>query len=229
MTRTIAIGDIHGASVALRTLINAIEPQPEDTIVVLGDVIDYGPDSKGVLEQLICLARQCNFVLIQGNHEEMLFGALGGRDDRRYWLSCGGETTVRCYPGRDEKELIEPEHLRFLRTHCRDYFETDRHIFLHASYHPDKPMRGQPGYTLRWEAVVPEKTVPHYSGKVVVAGHTCQTTGEVLDLGFLKVIDTDVVRGGWLTALDVTRGNVWQANQDGLVRTNWPSPNPVTR
>jgi hypothetical protein len=45
-SRVIAIGDIHGASVALKTLIEAIQPQPEDTIVVLGNAIDRGPDSR---------------------------------------------------------------------------------------------------------------------------------------------------------------------------------------
>ena len=45
--RLFAIGDIHGCSIALRTLIDAIAPNPDDTIVVLGDVIDYGPDTKG--------------------------------------------------------------------------------------------------------------------------------------------------------------------------------------
>lgn len=58
----------------------------------------------------------------------------------------------------------------------------------------------------------------HYSGKTVVAGHTCQSTGEILDLGFMKIIDTDASRGGWLTALEVRSGEVIQANQQGALR-----------
>ena len=60
--------------------------------------------------------------------------------------------------------------------------------------------------------------LPHLSGKIVIAGHTPQTGGEPLDLGFLKVIDTDVCRGGWLTALEPKTGKVLQANDRGDVR-----------
>jgi serine/threonine protein phosphatase 1 len=216
--RIFAIADIHGCSVALKTLLDAINPRPNDTIVVLGDVIDYGPDIKGVIEQLIGLSGRCRLILLTGNHEEMLFQALGGRDDRRNWENCGGMTTRRCYPGRDDHELIDPDHLRFLRTNCRDYYETEEAIFVHASYYPNQSMPDQRGYTLRWEAVEPARMAPHYSGKTVVAGHTCQTTGEVLNPGFMKVIDTDPSRAGWLTGLDVRSGEVIQANQKGELR-----------
>jgi serine/threonine protein phosphatase 1 len=79
-------------------------------------------------------------------------------------------------------------------------------------------MSQQSGQTLRWEFVQPKRMAPHYSGKTIIAGHTPQTSGEVLDLGFLKVIDTDVSRGGWLTALEVHTGEVIQTNQVRAVR-----------
>jgi serine/threonine protein phosphatase 1 len=216
--RTIAIGDVHGCSTALKTLLEAIDPQPEDTIVVLGDVIDYGPDTKGCIEQLIDLSRRCQFILIEGNHEAMLFGALGGRDDLRFWLKCGGESTLASYPDREEHELIDQGHLRFLRDHCRSYHETECTFFVHAGYHPNLPMPHQPDSVLRWDFVVPSRMVPHFSGKTVVAGHTPQTNGEILDLGFLKLIDTDASRGAWLTAYEPATGLVLQANQVRSIR-----------
>ena len=54
--RTIAIGDIHGCLAALETLLAAIRPQPDDTIVLLGDYVDRGPNSRGVIERLLRLA-----------------------------------------------------------------------------------------------------------------------------------------------------------------------------
>jgi predicted phosphodiesterase len=57
--RTIAIGDIHGCSQALKDLIEAIKPRPEDLLVTLGDYINRGPDSRGVLDQLIALEQNC--------------------------------------------------------------------------------------------------------------------------------------------------------------------------
>jgi len=56
---------------------------------------------------------------------------------------------------------------------------------------------------------------PHRTGKVAVVGHTPQTSSEVLDAGFLICLDAFCCGGGWLTALDVTSGQVWQTNRDG--------------
>src|SRR5918993_1198515 len=70
----------------------------------------------------------------------------------------------------------------------------------------------------------PASAVPHCSGKVTVVGHTPQFGGHVLDLGFLLGIDTNCVRGGWLTAVCIETGEVWQADRDGRLR---PDPRPV--
>jgi serine/threonine protein phosphatase 1 len=81
MPREIAVGDSHGCSKALHALIEAIQPSPEDTIITLGDYIDWGPDSRGVLDQLIALGQRCTLVPLRGNHEEMLLAAREGRSD----------------------------------------------------------------------------------------------------------------------------------------------------
>jgi serine/threonine protein phosphatase 1 len=65
---------------------------------------------------------------------------------------------------------------------------------------------------------LPPVPARHCSGKVAVVGHTPQKSGEVLDLGYLKCIDTFCHGGGWLTALEVGTGKVWQANRAGEVR-----------
>ncbi len=216
--RLFALGDIHGCSTALGTLIAAIDPQPEDTLVVLGDVIDYGPDTKGVIQQLIELSRRCRLILLTGNHEEMMFRAFESPSELNSWIYSGGEDTLKCYPGRDQNELIDPDHFDFLKRECREYHETEDFIFVHANYFPNLRMEQQSTRTRRWEFMEPERMAPHYSGKTVIAGHTPQTSGEVLDLVFLKVIDTDCSRGGWLTALEVRTGKVIQADQRGEVR-----------
>lgn len=216
--RLFAIGDIHGCSTALSTLIEAIDPRPDDTIVVLGDIIDWGPDSRDCVQQLIDLSGRCKFILIRGNHEEMLLAALESQSELRYWLNFGGEETLKSYPYRGGDEFIDREHVRFLKAQARDFYETGEFIFVHASYDPNKPMDQQSNTSLQWEPVQPEHMRPHFSGKPVVAGHTPQTSGEMLDLGFLKVIDTDASRGGWLTALEVHSGEIIQSNQTGEVR-----------
>ena len=115
---------------------------------------------------------------------------------------------------RPGPEVIPAEHVRFIRA-CRSYFETDEFIFVHAGYDPNLPMARQSDRSLRWESVQPDRMVPHCSGKVVIAGHTVQQNGEVLDLGFFKILDTNAFNGGWLTALEIHGGDIIQTNQQG--------------
>jgi serine/threonine protein phosphatase 1 len=76
----------------------------------------------------------------------------------------------------------------------------------------------QPEYTLRWELFDAAKQQPHISGKTVVVGHTEQRNAEVLDLGFAICIDTVCCKYGWLTALDVSTQELWQASRWGVLR-----------
>jgi serine/threonine protein phosphatase 1 len=215
--RLFAVGDIHGCSTALRTLIDAIAPRPEDTIIVLGDFIDYGPDARGVVERLMELRGQCELITIMGNHEEMLIAALDYPSELGYWLDCGGKPTLESYGYRPGGELIPADHARFIRG-CRDYYETETHIFVHANYDHSLPMNRIGSTKLRWEFIEPNRLCAPFSGKRVIVGHTLQVNGEVLDLGFLVCLDTDCSRGGWLSALEVGTGRVIQTNQIGEVR-----------
>jgi hypothetical protein len=119
-------------------------------------------------------------------------------------------------PGRD-LDLIPDEHYKFLGA-CLDFQETDSHIFIHANYFPDIPMTEQPVFMLRWESLRDLTPGPHDSGKMVIVGNTSQKGSEILDLGHLKCIDTYCYGGGWLAALDVRTGEVWQADHDGRMR-----------
>ena len=96
--RLFANGDIHGCNVALRALIEAIDWKAEDTVVVLGDVIDWGPDSRDCVRQLIDLSGRCQFVMVRGDHEEMLFAALESQSELRDWLNFGGKEPLKSYP-----------------------------------------------------------------------------------------------------------------------------------
>jgi serine/threonine protein phosphatase 1 len=247
--RTIAIGDVHGCSAALAALLAAIDLKPIDTLVFLGDTIDRGPDSRGVLDQLLQLERRCTVVPLMGNHEQMLLEVLEGREFRgwfhrggrfepvtltgfvqlqqlRGWLQVGGRELIASYGYPDGveiepgplRDLVPAEHLAFIHK-CRDCFETAHHFFVHAYYDPDRSLFEQPWDRLRWTGL-PAAPAPHCSGKVAVVGHTEQASGELLDLGFLKCLDTHCYRdGGWLTALEVTSNQVWQVNLAGELRT----------
>lgn len=215
--RLIAIGDIHGCTLALRALLTAIKPRPDDTLVTLGDYVDRGPDSKGTLDELIALAGRCRLVPIFGNHDQMLLDAKDGNDPTLsfFWLECGGQETLDSYGQNATVDDVPPEHLAFLRS-CRRYFETDTHIFVHANYLPDVPLDQQTDDVLRWLSLREFVPGPHLSGKIGVVGHTSQET--LLDLGHLLAIDTGCCYGGWLTAIDLTNGQRWQARESGRIR-----------
>ena len=110
MPRTIAIGDIHGCSIAFVALLESIDPQRDDTIVTLGDYVDRGIDSKGVIDQLISLGDRCRLVPLLGNHEEMMLGAREGRSDFQFWMNCGGITCLDSYRPTGHIELVPPAH-----------------------------------------------------------------------------------------------------------------------
>lgn len=215
--RLIAIGDVHGCVHALDALIDAIAPAPSDRLIFLGDLIDQGRDTREALDRVIELKQRCAVVLIQGNHEEMLFAARENEKALRYWENCGGAATLNSYRfGGSLKDI--PDERWLLLNECRPCYETESHIFTHANYHPDVPMLLQPDYQLRWALFEPDKMQPHVSGKPVFVGHTEQVHGEVLDLGFATCIDTACWRNGWLTAIEASTKHIWQASRWGLLR-----------
>jgi serine/threonine protein phosphatase 1 len=215
--RLLAIGDIHGCLSALETLLAAIGPGPQDTLVLLGDYVDRGPQSRGVMERLLMLQQQCRLVPLLGNHDEMMLNVCTGQR-RLYvdWLLFGGNATLASY-GAAQPEDIPPAHLDFLRG-CRLYHESPGHFFVHGNYRAELPLSAQPIETLLWESLKRRLPGPHCSGKTAIVGHTSQKNGEILDLGYLKCIDTWCYGDGWLTALDIESGQVWQVNKSGACR-----------
>jgi serine/threonine protein phosphatase 1 len=208
MSRTIAIGDIHGCSDALSSVLRAIDPQPNDTIITLGDYVNRGIDSKGALDLLIELSGRFRLVPILGNHDEMMLKANGSRSSFRHWMEFGGIETLDSYGDTGHISLVPRQHFDFLES-CVAYFENETHFFTHGNYDPDLPLDQQDERTLRRLSLRDFVPGPHVSGKIAVVGHTPQT--EVLDLGHLICVDTGCAYGGKLTAMELESGEVWQA------------------
>ncbi|MBM4003072.1 MAG: serine/threonine protein phosphatase [Planctomycetes bacterium] len=213
--RTIAIGDVHGCSLALETLVEQIGPQPDDRLIFLGDYVDRGPDSRGVVEYLLALAFRCQVIPLLGNHESMLLSARELGIPNPFWLQCGGRETLTSYGG--SLADIPEEHWEFFRG-CRRHYETEHHLFFHANYDPALDPDQQPELLLLWQHITGQIPGPHQSGKTVVVGHTPQRSGQILDLGYLLCIDTACFAGGWLSAIDLGSKKVWQSNLMGEVR-----------
>jgi len=131
--RTLVIGDIHGCARTFNILLDVVGLERTDTLYLLGDYIDRGPDSRGVIETILQLQKD-GFVVrpIRGNHEDMMLLAIqsGVFEDLLDWLENGGDVTLRNYGVQHPQNLPE-EHLRFLESlplHC----VTDKFVFVHA-------------------------------------------------------------------------------------------------
>jgi serine/threonine protein phosphatase 1 len=220
--RTLAIGDIHGCRAALDHLLAFVDPKPGETIVALGDFVDRGPDSKGVIDKLIELHVAGQLVALRGNHEIMMLHALEGEMEHlSFWIACGGEAALESYAPEGQAPLIEhvpATHLHFIKHTCVDWYEMETHFFVHANVHPDLPLAEQKTAHLHWESFGVNWHRAHCSGKIMVCGHTQQRSGVPLNLGSAVCIDTAAYAGGWLTCLDVTTGDFWQANELGQTR-----------
>jgi serine/threonine protein phosphatase 1 len=126
----IAIGDIHGCARTLDTLLEAIDPGEDTHLVFIGDYLDRGPDSRGVIDRLIALEGRCECTFLRGNHEALCLDYLDhGADD--LWFMNGGLETLRSYQEGISPIVIPDDHREFLRK-TRMYLETDDFVFVHA-------------------------------------------------------------------------------------------------
>jgi serine/threonine protein phosphatase 1 len=219
--RLLAIGDIHGCLLQFNDLLNLVKPQSGDHVVLLGDYVDRGPDSRGVLDRILELKRSgMNLVCLRGNHEIMMLGARNGEVDLKTWLGTGGTQTLGSYgssPGRSGSLADVPdEHWQFLSDELHDYFEADERIFVHAGVLPALAMSAQVRDWLCWEKL--RDDMRHSSGKTIICGHTAQKSGEIKLVPGAACIDTYAYGGGWLTCLDALSGRFWQVNFMGKPR-----------
>jgi serine/threonine protein phosphatase 1 len=216
--RTLVIGDIHGCHIALDTLLQRVQPQPDDLLITLGDYVDRGPGSRQVIDRLIALQQSLSLIALRGNHDEVMRQVRQNRQEREFWLLIGGIQTLASYGHLPEDEVydrIPATHWAFLDA-TRRYYQTETHVFAHATLDPNQPLVVQTDSALFWEKLNDRQPIRHQSGKVFICGHTRQESGLPLELGTTICIDTAVYQPqGWLTCLDVQSGQYYQANQRG--------------
>lgn len=215
--RYYAIGDIHGRLDLFEGVIAAVEdeiaaaPATDHQIILLGDLVDRGPDSAGVIERARAWQETRNVRILAGNHEEMFLNAFQKPETLRHFLKHGGYETLLSY-GFSAKHLVTlPLEDIFAQLpdvvsqDTRDYiagFETmiraGDYVFVHAGIDPSRPLNDQKRSDLLW---IRERFLSHEGPleRVVVHGHTI--FNNVMDCGNRIGIDTGAFRSGVLTAL----------------------------
>ena len=138
-----AIGDLHGCAATLDRLLAHLALTPGDRVVFIGDYVDRGPDSPGVLERLLGMEAEAEAgrgprcVFLRGNHDQMLLDYVDGVPDAyELWRINGGMATLAGYMGNG-RLLIPEAHVEFLRRTALVH-EEEGFVFVHAGLDPRK-------------------------------------------------------------------------------------------
>jgi serine/threonine protein phosphatase 1 len=225
--RVYAIGDIHGRDDLFAQLLATIESDnaargpAKTTLIMLGDLVDRGPESAAVIERAMHIGAPFDDVrLLIGNHEECFLAALTGEIKRvRYFMRIGGDATVRSYWSNDVNlteasfdevaailpGLIPAEHVQFLGG-GEVVIEIGDYAFVHAGIRPGVPLEKQSSSDLRWiRGDFLDDKRDH--GAMIVHGHTIR---ETVDEWPNRIgIDTGAYSSGKLTAIGLEGAERW--------------------
>ncbi len=224
--RVYAIGDIHGRRDCLDELIglidvdNAARGRADTRLVFLGDLVDRGADSCGVVERAMHIAKSPKTILLMGNHEEILIRAWeGDRKAAGLFHRVGGRETLLSYGVTEAEydasdlgdlaeliaEHIPVEHIAFMKRFI-DQWRCGDYLFVHAGIRPGVPIDEQSGSDLRW---IRREFLddPRDHGLMIVHGHSI--TEEVDERNNRIGIDTGAFASGKLTALGIEGTDKW--------------------
>ena len=202
---------------ALSVLLNGLSLDAHDTVISLGDYVDRGPDTHGVLEQLLGLERRCHFLPLSA----IMNGCCSACSTAPWTRGCGGTTAVpKHWPATAVGWPRSPtDTWSSSASATASSKQTPTSSGAHQLYDANAALDEQPERFLLWTHIFDGSSRTARVGKDGVLGHTPQLDGRVLDVGHLVCIDTCCFANGWLTALDVVSGTFWQANEEGAMRT----------
>lgn len=225
--RTLVVGDIHGKLTLLTRLLEEMDYRPgDDRLILIGDLVDRGEDSRGVVSKAIELKREASarVVVIRGNHEAMMLAALAHPESEQaeLWYYNGGIETLQSYMDEDGNFDVPEEHWDFLAS-LPTWYEDEHAIYVHASLpegehgeflHPREAPESPELYWARNRHFFAE-----YKGKTVVFGHTI--TGMVFGQkekvwirDSLIGIDTGAYLTGVLSAIELPSRTVFSVTEE---------------
>jgi calcineurin-like phosphoesterase family protein len=178
MSITYAIADLHGRRDLLDSALDQIADHAAGaaaTIVLLGDYVDRGPESRQVIERLMGFrSEQFRLIPLMGNHEVMMWRACNKLAELDWWIGNGGDTTLACYrdfgDGSDISTVVVPRsHLQWVADLA--LMHVDRHrVYVHAAVDPGIPLKQQNERTLLWKRY-PKGYSKGHGRRHVVHGH----------------------------------------------------------
>ncbi len=239
MSRTLVIGDMHGALKALQQVLEKVKITTDDRLIFLGDYVDGWSQSAQLVSFLIELKEKQNCLFIRGNHDELCYHWLRKKTYNPEWIKHGGQTTMDSYSELSQEEVNA--HLQFYENLTNFHVDDRNRLFLHAGFTnlhgPDREYFSKLFYWDRtlWEMALSidtdlEKTDPRYPKRLLLfdeiyIGHTPVTRiGKTTPAQATCVwnIDTGAAFKGPLTAIDIDTKEFWQSDP---VHTLYPEEN----
>ena len=225
------ISDVHGVYEKYKSLLEAIDLKECDTLYVLGDVLDRGPQS---MEVILDMMRRPNITMLVGNHEyaamlvlpklareittdsiEGLLNNAAFLEDFLAWLGGGGQATLDSFSRLSKQERQDVLHyLREASLYEEVTVNGQAYLLVHAglsNFSPERPIEDYTLYELIFER--PDYSVPYYKDKIVVTGHTPTRiipahngTNTIFEGNQHIAIDCGAVFGGQLAAICLDTG-----------------------
>lgn len=190
MKRKFFIGDIHGCSKTFRKLITGkLDVRKTDEIICVGDYIDRGPDSKGVVDFILELRQQnFNICTLRGNHEQMLLDSSKDQASFNLWIVNGGNTTLSSFNISGTHEL-DPEYRDFFEQ-TKFYVQGEDFIAVHAGLNFETGNPFSDKESMLW---IRDSIVDHsfLNGKILIHGHTPREADFIMSQQFEGPLNID--------------------------------------
>lgn len=227
--RTLVVGDIHGGLRGLQQVLGRLETNPEDTFIFLGDYVDGWSENAETVSFLIEFAEEHHCIFLRGNHDELLYNYLKGKESAPMWLNHGGVSSIKSYAKLSEAEI--EQHIQFFER--LENYHIDRHnrCYLHAGFTNQKGPKYEyfPNVVYwdrtLWEMVcgldpdLPKEadTYPERLKlfKEIYIGHTpVFRIGSEVPANYANVwnVDTGAAFKGRLSIIDADTKKVWQSD-----------------
>lgn len=212
--RIFVIADIHGRCAALHQVLAMAGIQPfSDRLITLGDIVDYGPDSRGCVDLLLTFRDR---ISVLGNHDKWFLEWVIHGDKPLEWVCQGGLATLRSY-GHD-RGLVPPSHTTFFKRSLPYYLDDQNRLFVHGGFDPGKPLEKQDPFRFLWDRSIIGYSLqrPVEGFRHVFVGHTRTQVVAGADIPVIRnnvtMCDTGGGYGGFLTLIDVDSGRFWQSS-----------------
>jgi len=213
MAKTFVLGDIHGASRALRQCFDRSGFDHEhDHLVFLGDVCDGWPETRESIDMLLLVR---NLTCLLGNHDQMALPWMTRGEILESWRNQGGDATMMSYQAG-----VPPGHIRILEA-AKPYAIIDGRCFVHAGIDPDRPIAFQDLHTFLWDRNLARRALESYHTRATgnltpyretYIGHTPIPFGKPVEGAGVWLMDTGAGWSGVLSMMNVDSKEVFQSD-----------------